>query len=403
MKNITGAPAEGGDFFDRPADLALLRRDLDDGASLLMVAPRRVGKTSLALRLCSLEREAGRHAVYLNVEGCSDELAFAERLVAALAESGLHPRLRKRVELILVSMRSALRGVNFGEAGLDTHAGGGPSDSAADAQSSTLGRALESLFQQVETGSTRLLLVLDEVPELLKNLNGEASGEKRVARLLHWLRQLRQTYRRHVRWMFLGSIGLDNFVDRRGLRKTINDLTLARLDALTAEQADQLLEQLGQSYGLDLAPSIRKQIVDRVGWPIPYFLQLVIHELRDLGAATVSSDTVHEAFRALLAPEKLRYFDTWHQRLKDQLDEAELRVAMSVLDELARDERGRQREQLLAGLSRSHPSTDPAELADRLAATLVLLISDGYLLEQNGAYSFRSFLLREYWFARRLR
>lgn len=64
---------------------------LANGANPLLTAPRRVGKTSLVLRLCELEREAGRSAVFMNVEGCHDELAFAERLVDGLSGSGLHP------------------------------------------------------------------------------------------------------------------------------------------------------------------------------------------------------------------------------------------------------------------------------------------------------------------------
>ena len=59
MRNITGSPVERTDFFDRPRDLARLQRELSNGANLLLTAPRRVGKTSLVLRLCELERAAG--------------------------------------------------------------------------------------------------------------------------------------------------------------------------------------------------------------------------------------------------------------------------------------------------------------------------------------------------------
>ena len=52
MRNIIGNPVEGDDFFDRPEILALLRRELENLANILLVAPRRVGKTSLVIRLC---------------------------------------------------------------------------------------------------------------------------------------------------------------------------------------------------------------------------------------------------------------------------------------------------------------------------------------------------------------
>src|SRR5262249_55481027 len=87
MRNIIGNPAEGADFFDRPKKLSKLRRELDNLANILLVAPRRFGKTSLALRLCEeTTREHKRKAVFLNVEGRSDELAFAEKLIDELSE-----------------------------------------------------------------------------------------------------------------------------------------------------------------------------------------------------------------------------------------------------------------------------------------------------------------------------
>src|SRR5579859_6724626 len=97
MRNITGAPVEGDDFFDRPAILAKLRRDLDNLANILLVAPRRVGKTSLVLRLCEQWKlDQKRQAVFLNVEGRGDELAFAEKLIDELGKAGLNPELLTR-------------------------------------------------------------------------------------------------------------------------------------------------------------------------------------------------------------------------------------------------------------------------------------------------------------------
>src|SRR4051794_2493316 len=99
MRNVTGSPVEADDFFDRPNDVARLQRELANGANILLTAPRRVGKTSLVLRVCALERNAGRSAVFINVEGCHDELAFAEKLVDGLIECGLHPEALGRLAL----------------------------------------------------------------------------------------------------------------------------------------------------------------------------------------------------------------------------------------------------------------------------------------------------------------
>jgi predicted AAA+ superfamily ATPase len=65
-----------------------LHRELDNSANLLLVAPRRVGKTSLVIRLCKQWGSGtNRKAVFLNVEGRADELSFAEKLIDELAKA----------------------------------------------------------------------------------------------------------------------------------------------------------------------------------------------------------------------------------------------------------------------------------------------------------------------------
>ncbi len=398
MRNITGSPVERTDFFDRPRDLARLERELANGANLLLTAPRRVGKTSLVLRLCELERAAGRSAVFMNVEGCHDELAFAERLVDGLTESGLHPEALGRVSLVFRKVRQAFSGMKVGAAGVDMEMG-----AAEDPDHSTIGRALESIFRKIESGGKPVLLAIDEMPELLLALGKDEHGTERVSRLLHWLRALRQTYRQNVRWIFLGSIGLDSFVDDRNLRKTINDLTSLSLEALTAEEADRFLKELGDSNSLPLAPKQRRLIIERVGWPLPHHLQIVFHALVDSGSTKADAEAVESAFQQLLSPNNLSQFDTWRQRLDEQFGQSDATAAKDALRHLCQHPNGRSRAQLLNALMSTRQSADAAAIEDQLARLLLMLQRDGYVLESKGSYTFRSFLLREYWHRREVR
>jgi hypothetical protein len=398
MRNITGSPVEHDDFFDRPRDLARLQRELANSSNLLLTAPRRVGKTSLVLRLCELERQAGRSAVFMNVEGCHDELAFAEKLVDTLNESGLHPETLGRISLLFRKTRQAFSGMKVGAAGVDMEMG-----SAEDPDHSTLGRALESIFRKIESSGTKLLLAIDEMPELLLAMSRQDHGTERVSRLLHWLRALRQTHRQHVRWIFLGSIGLDSFVDDRNLRKTINDLTGLSLDALTPEEADVFLARLGESNGLPLAAEQRALIIQHVGWPLPHHMQIVFHALVDAGARQADAAAVEAAFAHLLRPESLSQFDTWRQRLDEQFSQSDATAAKDALRHLCQHANGRTRSQVLNALISTRQAADPATVEDQLARLLLMLQRDGYLLESKGRYTFRSFLLREYWHRREVR
>lgn len=398
MRNITGSPVENSDFFDRPADLARLQREFRSNANVLITAPRRVGKTSLVLRLCSLEKGAGRHAVYANVEGCHDELAFAEKLVDALNECGFHPELMNRVALCFRKARQALSGMKVGAAGVDMEMG-----EAEDPDHSTVGRALESIFRKIENSDTAVLLAIDEMPELLFALLRQEHGQDRVSRLLHWLRSLRQTYRRNIRWIFLGSIGLDSFVEERNLGKTINDLTPMSLEALTEEEAHAFLIALGESNDLLLDEAERSAIIAKVGWPLPHHLQIVFHALVDTGARKSGTLSVEAAFRELLKPANLSRFDTWRQRLDEQFSTPDARTAKDILRHLCQHREGRSREQMLNALMSTRQNADAAAVEDVLARMLLMLQRDGYILEKNGFYAFRSFLLREYWNCREVR
>ena len=50
MRNIIGQPVAGDDLYGREYELDRLWEQLEQGEHILMLAPRRVGKTSLMLR-----------------------------------------------------------------------------------------------------------------------------------------------------------------------------------------------------------------------------------------------------------------------------------------------------------------------------------------------------------------
>jgi uncharacterized protein len=392
MRNIIGGPAAGDDFFDRPKILEKLLRDLNDLANILLVAPRRVGKTSLVIRLCEQWRaDEKRKAVFLNIEGRGDELAFAEKLIEELAKAGLHPESLTRAMEVFTKVRQRLGG-GIKVPGFEVSLG-----EAADADHSTLGKVLESVFRKIEESDEVVLIAIDELPEFLLTLRKADDGPARVAAMLHWLRELRQTYRKRIRWLFLGSIGLDNFVEDQRLQKTINDLQAFPLDAFSAGEADAFLKQLAASNRLTLKDADRREIVERVGWPLAYHLQLVFHELRDQDPLSIP-----EAFKSLLQPQKFGNFDTWNQRIDDQFSEPDAAACKAILGHLCQEPDGRKRGQILDVLM-ARPSADVDKVEAQLSRLLIVLQRDGYLLESEGRYAFRSFLLREYWHRKHVR
>src|SRR5580693_5959344 len=97
MRNITGAVAEGDDFFNRSNEMTIFWRDLETD-NILLLAPRRVGKTSVMRRMARDSAPYGFTPVFVDVSDCSDEAGFVQRLYTAILSNDLGDRLWKLIE-----------------------------------------------------------------------------------------------------------------------------------------------------------------------------------------------------------------------------------------------------------------------------------------------------------------
>src|SRR4051794_8039607 len=94
MKNVVGKPVTGNNFFGRAQELAELGEITQD-EHVLLLAPRRVGKTSLLLALQSnVNRERSATGVYVSVAAATNELQFVKILLQAIYETKPGKRLK---------------------------------------------------------------------------------------------------------------------------------------------------------------------------------------------------------------------------------------------------------------------------------------------------------------------
>ena len=403
MNNILGQPVEGDDFFNREEETDRLWHTLEEGNHVLLLAPRRVGKTSLALRVGSSATNSGWKFVLVDVEGCRDELSFLDTLFEDLKSIGVKvPVLAQLIEWVTFARRNLpgkLEGGGFSVA----------IDPSQGQEATTLERQIERLFKEMEESGDRVLIAVDELPVLLQALEeGDKSGA-RVRGFLNWFRALRLRYRKNVRWLLLGSVGLDTFLEVRNLTATINDLKPSSLGAYSEPTAISCLQELGQGKGVKMSQALCKVILKEIGWPLPFFLQLVFHELHSLLGQPPRQPQTKDAKRAcdqLVAPEFYKHFEPWRGRLAEGMNAEHLQSATAVLNAICLHVEGLPRVRLLEAVMRRFPQRDSDEVSRILATTLGQLERDGYLLRRDGAaggaasFAFRSFLLRRYWHAR---
>jgi len=76
----TGPPVVDGDFFGRNKELEYAwKYHISKGVSLLLSAPRRVGKSSFSKKMLKLAEEKGWKTLYLDLQGIGTEGEFVRR------------------------------------------------------------------------------------------------------------------------------------------------------------------------------------------------------------------------------------------------------------------------------------------------------------------------------------
>jgi len=368
-----GRLAQGSAFFDRE-EVIERAWDLLETSNLILLAPRRVGKSSLLNRLKEEGAARGYTTLYLSVPDAEDEVDFMKRLIRELQGwlGTLKNKIPKELEVVLKTSLLELKAKNFDWRG-----------PAAE---------LETLLKSADSST---ILLIDELPLLIGSIVQQDPTGNRAERFLLWLKRLREQY--EPRWFFAGSIGLDSVARRLKLSGTIHDLQPIELGEFSEDRARAYLNGRSEYHQLHLTDETNAAILCAVEWLIPFHLNLVFEELRAVAkekGIPPSPALVEVALQRLMRNGRT-HFDHWDERL-DKIMDARLPQYCEMMLGIACHERdGVKVETLELRLSRE--ISDDKERTDILRQALDLLISDAYLVRLRDVVRFRSALVRRYW------
>ena len=385
MKNITGSPVEGDNFFNREKELAFAWQHIQKGNSLVLTSPRRVGKTSFGKKLLSIAEKDKWNILEIDLEEITSEEAFIRLFIDKLENRNwwqmLKTKSSQKIEKLLSSIKATLE---------------------YEGVKGTLEwqREKENIYdklKQLIDHSEHTLIMIDEVTILLNSyLKDGENGMDKVAYFLNWLRSFRQVSNTKIHWIFSSSIGLDNFTNFHNLSYTLNDITPYPLGAFDEKTSARFLRKLATSDKLETSDEIIDYMLAKLGWLLPYFIQVLhykINYLVQVESFPLAEKTVDKAYQLLLEE---NYLNTWDERLHEyKMEEQHTRL---VLKQLCRNPKGESRSNVMAALYAKLKDPDQAETLT--AKLLKMLINDGYLIEEKGKYLFRSPLLRDFWFSR---
>ncbi len=406
MDNIAGSPVEGENFFGRN-DIAQHLRQILDHDDILLLGPRRIGKTSLARAVMAITRKDGWKAIEIVVASCIDEKGFLDKLEGELKKAidSRAGKLWDGVREKFGALGKRIKSLKFGGFGATAEVGLAGSD--AD-DWITVGNELLALLGELDD---RWLIYVDELPIMLFNIirQDQTGGVLRVRRFLDWFRNDVRALAGagKVRWLISGSVGLDTLVQEHGMADTINSLNHQNLPPFTDPLACQLIRELATSYKITLDDNAVRQLVDAVSWPQPYYLQIAFQQLRSLIAAspaTTPQDLIETAIDQIIQPGvgADNDFHHWGKRLDMQLAPPLAALAKALLTQSATRPGGIRAENLLATVQQRHPGASDDEARALFVRLRDILLRDAYWLADDSSgggrhYRFALEPLRRWW------
>lgn len=299
ISNKVGPPVTGEDFYGRIKELENAHKFLGSNHSLVLSAPRRIGKSSFAKRLVEDKEKDGWTCIYIDLEGVQSQDEFLNILISKFDKSKIWNIAADAAGGFLNRILDGIKGI-------------GPVkfDFSRQEISQNLFTSLSDALDHTKD----TLIVIDELPLFLNIVDKEDSSHKNAGFLLNWFRSLRQVSDTRIRWIFCGSVGLHNFTSMRNLSMTINDMVPFDFDALPLNEAEGLIKALSDSLAMPISKTSIRYMLDKIEWYIPYFIQLLFTTIKNSinESREITKEMIDSAFDSLAHTDD---FNTWYERL----------------------------------------------------------------------------------------
>jgi uncharacterized protein len=408
MKKTVGNWVTGERFWDREEEIPLFVELLDEGAHILLVAPRRVGKTSLMHEVA--RRVDDRYiCLYVDLQKSESSVdAMVELGAATLPHLGLWARTKE-------TFRNTLAGVE--SLGIDEVHVKLRDGLAGDWQPKG-----ERLLEGIAASEKPVVLFLDELPILVNRLlkgperKMTAERKQRADAFVSFLRAQSIKHKGKIRFVVAGSIGLQPVLRQAGLSATMNTFTPFELRAWDGYVAIRCIEALAAEYKMTLADGVPQHMVSLLGSSIPHHVQMFFAHLytdaRRGAALRAGVDDVDRVYQSsMLSSRGHAELSHFVERLEMVLDPDDLPLALDLLTEAAVT--GALTLDAIRTLAAEYAPDRPRRIGfvtsaggaaapgiEEVRGILDIFEHDGYLEPRGSAYAFVSSLVRDWWKAR---
>jgi hypothetical protein len=243
----------------------------------------------------------------------------------------------------------------------------------------------------------KLILVVDEFPDVLEKINAE-QGHAAAVSFLSGCRELWQdpALDQKMRFILTGSIGLDTLVNKLNLSNLINVLNTLSIAPFSEQKAIEFVDFISNDAKetIELTTPIKHYLIAKVGWLMPYYIDMLWTSLEDIccdeDIAKPTETHVDKAYEELFSQNNKTYFIHWVERLT-RFAKTERKFARLLLSTIA--ESGQVANQVMHDLKQ-----DPQFKDINCNYVSDCLEHDGYIFFNTAQqYQFTSPLLKDWW------
>jgi hypothetical protein len=384
MKTIIGQVATGENYFPRSSKTDQIWNKLDSGSHLLLVAPRRVGKSSILFNLLD-NPKPGYIVVYYTSESVNSINEFYKKLFNKIIEkvSGVQ-KYKKKVAGIAKDLLSRIESISVLEGGLKI----------GESKIHYL-ELLNDLLADIDLGTDRLVVLIDEFSVTVENII-EDSDKRTAINFLQTKREIRQAPQlsKKIQFIYAGSIGLENVVGLLDSTSLIGDLCPVTIEPLTKQEAEELTKKIIDNSPYSFENDVYDYFLENIEWYIPFFFQVLLDEINSIlvekDKKIISKDLIDIAVTKAL--KKGNLFDHWLERLRKAYKGKEFTFVKELLNAMSG--------KIFFQSTEIHDLAVGYKLEKTYKDLLKVLKYDGYINNDNDPqiYRFNSKLLKEWWY-----
>jgi len=380
-RTILGPPATGKYYYPRKEIVEEIWDELEKGNFILIAAPRRVGKTSVMRDIEANPRENYK-VTFENIQAVKSEIDFYKTLY----------------KLILNCLSTSKKASKWLSAYIKTKKITEISTSGIKLEDKELDylQEINTIFKELDSNTETIVLLLDELPEVLHQLDKTGKKDEAIA-ILHQLRAWRQSNLKKMQFVFAGSVGIHYVVKNiEGRTSSLNDLIPAICNPLAREEALDYIEwATSNKASVQYENEVKNYLLQKIQhYYTPYFINLMLGEIdkiaRKRNNATITEKDIDQAF--LNVEKSNEHFADWKKRLQDYMPKEDFNFVNDILMHIAH--RGSISIQTIYDKAvRQDMTVDYMDLISDL-------MQDGYLVEDaDGShnYVFISPFLKAFW------